>query len=214
MNFLSHHHLDSRYEDSLFNFGLLLPDLVGALNKKIRIKRLLDCTYNAEGRQILAGVNQHLRRDEDFHHSVFFNKVTKEIKGVLPAYGFGVRPYRPFFISHLLSELFLDRYFLKAYPASADALYADLDALEVSQIEVFLSQAGQQHNIQPFITFLEKFRELRFIYGYAQPESIIYSLNRIFERVRNPKFEFRKNEELYTFVHSIDAIIQAHVHHL
>jgi hypothetical protein len=126
------------------------------------------------------GFQKHLASDKIFHQCEDFVGFNKQITLILRESGI---PFpRDWFLAHILTELMLDRAILIGHPKIADELYTDLDAVHLSDLSLFLSEAGLTNTL-PFLNDFQKFKEVRYLESYTNSESIAYAVYRIAERV-------------------------------
>jgi hypothetical protein len=206
MNLLSHYFFDNIQGNHYYNFGLILPDLLGIYNRKWKYSAKSIPENDQHYTQINSGAIRHLQTDHEFHNSEWFENKRQEVKSLLYRQNLNFSPFRPFFISHILVELMLDRVILKKNIETADNFYADMDLINDNVIFNLLNKS----NFVPageFVSFFNRFRQHRYVYAYADNEKFIFSLNRIFSRVNNPIFEGEFKEILNHLIFETELLI-------
>jgi hypothetical protein len=206
MNFLSHYFFDNIPGNHYYNFGLILPDLLGIYNRKWKFSTKVIPKNDHHFSQINSGALRHLQTDHEFHNSDWFQIKRQEVKALLYKHNLNFSPFRPFFISHILVELILDRVILKKDIETAHHFYTDMDLINDEVIVSLLNKS----NFAPageFISFFNRFRQHRYVFTYADNEKFIFSLNRIFSRVNNPIFEGEFKEILIHLIFETEQLI-------
>lgn len=132
--------------------------------------------------QLLAGCKRHYQSDKIFHTSAFFEKYFSILNQMLKDVSFSPHFNRKWFIAHILFELLIDRTFVKKYPELVDGFYNDLNIITDEELMPFLHFYGMVNTSQ-FSDFLNHFREVQYIYQYADNNKFLYSLSRIMMRV-------------------------------
>lgn len=203
MNFLSHYYIDNIDEQVVHNFGLMFPDFMGMCNRGLHVNKIINQVDNVE---LMGGIQKHFSLDNLWHHHQVFDALRFKLKQILRQYGFSASPYRPFFITHIIAEIGIDRIIALNEPNKIDQLYKDVAVFEAQHMQVvhFLPTKNKLR----METFLETFIDAKYVYKYADNESFIYTLNRMFERVNNPILKFEKPAQLHNFVKQIDECIQ------
>jgi hypothetical protein len=184
MNFLSHYYLDSEKDNIYFNFGLILPDLMGIYR---RGWKLSSKQHKFDGipelREILRGVIKHYELDSVFHQSGFFRKFTDLMADQLNAEGEDLPTYKRHFIAHILLELIIDRVIIKKHKKVAVQFYNDLVRLDLEIIRKFF--LGEPPDLlEGFINLVNRFRFEQNLYKYLDNDIIVFSLNRVLARVK------------------------------
>lgn len=209
MNFLSHYHIHSREEDE-FNFGLLFPDFLGIVNRSYKLGQFLN-DYSNGSSAFIHGVDYHVRADAYWHSCTYFKEKCQLLKEVFQSHGFGERPYRPFFMTHVALELLIDRQIVRDQYHLGEGMYASLARVEQDFLgSLFLEKAETER----MLTFLKKFVEKRYVFLYADNELFVYALNTLFSRIGHPQLAFSNAENRDTFVYQLDHAINKDYTHI
>jgi hypothetical protein len=216
MNYISHYYTDNDPADPYFNFGLMLPDMLGTVHRGWKPITGKQYHFNSkEGSQIWQGFQRHLLADSIFHNTDFFSSQTRYIRNVLEQAGLVQPGLRLFFVAHVLLEIMLDRLIIKTHPDIPDRFYNDLAAVDEQAIAGFFSGLLSQVPERLFHS-LARFKEHKYLYSYAENEQLFFALNRIMERAGQtsysdnalPAFSFAVAEIEATFLPIFDEFFK------
>lgn len=187
MNFLSHFFFDSKGGNPYYNLGLILPDLMGMFRRGWKIPESEPPeTLSVSSLEIYRGLNTHHSADAFFHNSKFFKKYTRQLKRELTRNGIQ-NPHKPFFIAHVMLEVLIDRNLIKQDERLPEHFYKDLDFITKDSLVTFFNETDKWP--EGFWDLFQKFRTERYAYAYLDPKKVIYTLNRILDRARQPVIE-------------------------
>ncbi|MES2779655.1 MAG: hypothetical protein V4651_07120 [Bacteroidota bacterium] len=181
MNYLSHFIIDHTADDVYFNSALILPDITKRWVKTFNHPPPSN-DFTPNQHSLLRGCLRHYQRDKQFHGSSFFEGYQQRVNEYLKTQPFSVDVNRKWFIAHVLTELLIDRAFVKTFPGYVDAFYGSLTAMEDRELAGFLKQYGMADTTD-FFYFFNHFRSVQYIYYYADNNKFLYSLTRIMLRV-------------------------------
>lgn len=188
MNFLSHHFADAIENEHYYNLGLVLPDMMGTVQRRWRLPSSFalheDDVFTE---RIAEGTSRHLNVDAYFHSSAFFKEFTAIIREVFKKNKLDLPGVRLFFVAHIFLELMLDRLIILNYSAASPNFYFDLSKIENELLKPFFKLAGVE-NVTKFMDFFERFQTLKYLNHYIEDESLLYALNRIMQRAGQPVF--------------------------
>ncbi|MBI1184989.1 hypothetical protein GC194_12005 [bacterium] len=200
MNFLSHYYCH-RSASPHFNFGLLFPDFLGIVSRDYKL-HAFEKDYRSPDDDFYRGMKHHELADSLWHYHPYFNEKTHQIKALLAAFGMKDKPYRPFFMTHVMLELLLDRQLVLHENAIALSMYESLDEVE----QDFVAQLFTKDDLQQkFQAFFQNFRKNRYVLSYADNEMFVYALNRLFSRVNHPHIQTHEKD---IFVSELDKIVE------
>lgn len=181
MNYLSHFIIDHTAADHYFNSALIFPDICKRWIKTFNHPEpSKDFTLNQHS--LLNGCLRHYKRDKQFHASPFFEKYQQYVNNHLKTVNFTEAVERKWFIAHVLTELLIDRTFVRVYPQYVDAFYTSLTSIDNKELEGFLKYYGMVDSTE-FFNFFDHFRTVKYIYYYTDNNKFLYSLTRIMLRV-------------------------------
>lgn len=133
-------------------------------------------------RQVAGGIITHLRDDQWFHGSETFARMNLEFAVQLRDRLPGDAGFRPSFVGHILIEMLLDANYLIARPKIMAEYYNRFDDLPLEQIGDCVNRiTGKPTSAIP--ETLQRFAKTRFLYDYAEDESIMFRLNQVMNRV-------------------------------
>lgn len=181
MNYLAHHFFDRVPDDPLHNVGLILPDFSRSARgrRKLLLANVRSDIYGFAS--LLKGCHSHYVSDEWFHESLFFHILQDKISRILKENARLFSKQRPWFVSHILAELLLDRLIIKRFPGSLDLFYSDLQTVDIGTITQFLEACGKS-SFEQFTRHYRNFCESKFMYSYSDDEGLVYSLDRVIQR--------------------------------
>jgi len=195
MNYLTHFLIDGKQDRPYYNFGLILPDMVGVAKrgwKPAHTEALEASTGNTK--EIWLGYQQHIARDALFHNTHLFSYNTKRIRKELEQAGLAQEGVRLFFVAHVLLEILIDRHIIKTRRYVADRFYDTLAQIEEPEIRTFFDASGTEMP-ERFLEFFGKFQTSRYLYGYADDDGIYFSINRLLHRTKQTTYETEANKK-------------------
>lgn len=203
MNFLSHYQVHSR-DVHEFNFGLLFPDFLGILNRDYKLGQYKS-DYAGPSNHFVEGLDYHVRADAYWHDCVYFKEKCQLLKDVFTSFGFGERPYRPFFMTHVALELLIDRQLVLKDEAVCENMYHSLANVDSVFLDGLFQQRGETERM---LNFLKNFIDRRYVFSYGDNEMFVYALNRLFSRIGHPQLTFSNEENRDTFVYQLDHAVK------
>ena len=186
MNYLSHYFLDAKTGQPYYNFGLVLPDMLGASLRGWKPDLNIAGISDEKIVQLTNGIKQHYKVDAFFHSSAFFTENTVHIRKIFEANGFVQTGTRLFFVAHIFLEFMLDRFILQDQLHKAKHFYEDIYMVDAKILQSFLENTSTQ--TEGFFKFLESFLQHKYLYAYLQDERLFYALNRTLQRGRQQVF--------------------------
>ena len=181
MNYLSHFIIDQKAGEHYFNSALILPDISKRWIKTFR-HSTPSSLFTKYQHALLEGCLCHYKRDKQFHTSAFFEKYQDIINRALKSVPFTGDVQRKWFIAHILTELLIDRTFVKTFPEYVDLFYESLNTIDDVELKGFMGYYGLADSTE-FFKFFDQFRSVKYIYYYADNNKFLYSLSRIMMRV-------------------------------
>ncbi len=169
MNYLGHyvynHHVRRRAPEPYFVLGVALPDLWPRYSRRRRLRwrRVRQARpADATGRQLRAGLLNHVATDARFHALPCFNRWLGQLRGLLDHQTPGLLAD---FAAHLAIELALDHHLARTLPHCAEEFYDQLSRCESRQAQTQVgalagvATPGLAREIDAFITrrFLPRF---------------------------------------------------------
>lgn len=203
MNYLSHFIVDQKEGEYYFNSALILPDIAKRWVKTFQHPNP-SLSFSPNQRSLLAGCLRHYKRDKEFHASSFFEHYQHITNERLKSISFTGTVNRKWFIAHILTELLIDRCFVRQFPHLVDAFYESLNAISDEELAGFLKYYGVEDTTD-FFTFFNHFRSVRYIYYYTDNNKFLYSLGRIMMRVGLPDFNEKDSGLMLEAIQQIES---------
>lgn len=208
MNYFAHYFFDHKANNHYYNAGLVLPDFArsAAGNKHINTQIQHNQETHPHFHQLNQGSHQHYATDGFFHNSKFFHHCTKYIDGLFVAHNFPKDEQRLWFISHILFELILDRVLIKQHRHKLDDFYHALHSCQLQTIVDFLALSGKD-GTGNFTKFWHGFLEAQYLQYYLIDDKLLYSLNRILLRAKQPELNEAQTTAFFPLVHAAEEEI-------
>lgn len=172
--------------DPYFLAGTAVPDWLGAIDRRVRIRpRDAESAFD-HGDAVLArvarGIAQHHADDAGFHATDAFAELswrfTVEIRDLLPPDD-GLRPS---FLGHILVELLLDSVLIDEQPHLLDAYYHSMHEVEAWVVEEAVNRLAPRRT-ERLSVFIPAFTRERFLGDYSDDLKLHRRLNQVMKRV-------------------------------
>lgn len=204
MNYLAH---GIRFLDAPYLLaGTAVPDWLSVVDRKVRVRspaaaELLHDPDEAT-RQLAAGIVQHLDDDRWFHDSRVFAETNLqfavELRDCLP----GDEGFRPSFLGHIVIEILLDATLMQRDPASVDRYYEALGEVSAAKVQQVVNRIARVPT-EELQWWIERFREVRFLYDYLDDDKLLFRLEQVMRRVGLPPL----GQQLSSWLPSARAIV-------
>jgi hypothetical protein len=184
MNYLAHSLacLDDPYEVA----GAAIPDWLGMTRPRLRCRSRHALPFVDAADQRLAavarGVVRHHADDDWFHQTAAFGDLTLELARRIRAATGDSDGMRPSFLGHILVELLLDAAIMADDHSQVDRYYEALAEVEPTIIAQGVSLMTGA-DAAPLASIIERFIAMRFLYDYADDQSLTFRLNQVMRRV-------------------------------
>jgi acyl carrier protein phosphodiesterase len=204
MNFLAHYYFHADKDDNYFTVGLTMPDLLGFHSTRIRIsKNFLKNSGAAENdyniKCHIAGMMAHLFLDRWFHGAQFFKEHVNFIQDYFTGFNKKKETF-PNFFSHILVEIFIDRFLLKQEPDIADKFYQSYKNFNFFEV-VHLFSSMENFNKDKFLSLARDVSNSSFLKEYTDDKAVLAVLNRVAKRVNVPfTAEHSDDDEIVKFI--------------
>ena len=205
MNFLGHYVFDHQEGQSLFNAGLLGPDLIRNASKGQFKPNWKEEVHPLDWHR---GARKHLQRDAWFHQHPFFKILYSENRDSVRTAFESVQIPRFYFGLHVAIEMSLDKALLTLHPKAAQHMYSDL--------ETAFPQIAQWLNEQEFpqaIAGVERFIDSRYIERYQADSDLAYGLMRVYMQTGASRQEW-SNEQLTVVADIMGQLVKSNQKHL
>ena len=189
MNYLAHGY---RFlDDPLFVAGTAIPDWLRVAAPRIRarnrlVEQAMNDSQDPDFLSLCRGICQHHADDDVFHNSVIFQQLceqlAKQFRGLMPD------PYdhRPGLLGHIVTELLLDAELARRQPDLLENYYHTLSTVDADWIQ----QAVNSIVVRPadrLAEFIHIFRDIEFLYDYADNDRLTMRLNQVLKRAQLPQ---------------------------
>ncbi|HZZ26718.1 MAG TPA: hypothetical protein VFE46_01825 [Pirellulales bacterium] len=190
MNYFAHGY---RFiEDPYLLAGTAVPDWLSVADRRVRTRPSQAAEFaTASDPQVAAvarGIAQHHHDDAWFHNTEAFNQLSWKLavlcRDALPTEE-GVRPS---VLGHILLELLLDAALIERNPALLDKYYAAMETVDPTLIERTVN-ALARNTTDRLAWFIDRFRQVRFLYDYADDAKLLFRLNQVLFRVQLPPLQ-------------------------
>jgi hypothetical protein len=192
LNFLSHYFIHHKIDNHYFNLGLILPDLARGSIKKFKE---LNGDFSINHEQMLNGCFAHLEDDKKFHSSNFFETGTSICIDAIKSNADLKNIERKWFLGHILFEMMMDRLLIRHYHGIGKQFYADLNLIDISELDSFFKNQGLLET-ERLCRMFNHFREAGYILNYTDNNLFGYSLTRVMMRAGLPEISFHERRDL------------------
>lgn len=192
LNFLSHYFIHHKIGNPYFNLGLILPDLARGSIKKYKE---LNGDYSINHEHMLNGCFTHLEDDKKFHSSHFFETGTAICIDAIKSNSDLKNIERKWFLGHILFEMMMDRLLIRHYQGIGKQFYADLNLIDISELDGFFKNQGLLET-ERLCRMFHHFREAGYILNYTDNNLFGYSLTRVMMRAGLPEISFHERRDL------------------
>ncbi|EMI51757.1 hypothetical protein [Rhodopirellula sallentina] len=163
-----------------------IPDFLSVIDRKIRARARGAEPYLQSDdpimRAVARGIMTHVDDDRWFHGGETFARLNLEFAVALRDRLPGDSGFRPSFVGHILIEMLLDANYIIHQPSWAERYYDLFDVVPKEQIQVCVNRiSGKPTDRIP--ATLQRFADARFLYDYAEDESLLMRLNQVMARV-------------------------------
>jgi hypothetical protein len=184
MNFLSH--ALPYLEDPLLAVSTGIPDWLSVVDRKIRARGRMAQAHvesgDAELRRVAQGILRHIEDDRWFHGTEAFvdtnMRLAIGLRELLP----GDSGFRPTFVGHILIEIFLDSFWIRDDPSTAQRYYAAVESADSKTIQRCVNTITGKPT-QALVEVIERFADARFLYDYLDHDKLMMRLNQVMKRV-------------------------------
>jgi len=184
MNF--HCHALPFLDQPLLAISTGIPDWLSAVDRKIRAREKLAKPFleseDLELRLVARGITQHIKDDRWFHGTQAFAETNMQLavqlRDLLP----GDAGFRPTFVGHILTEMMLDRFWIRDDQTSADQYYAAIASVPATTIQRCVNVITGKPTDR-LAGVIERYSEVRFLYDYVDDDKLLFRLNQVMNRV-------------------------------
>lgn len=188
MNYFAHGH--SHIDRPYFLAGTAVPDWLGVVDRRVRLRRRHVAPFVDAPDQQLAdlarGILRHLDDDSWFHATRAFNELmwqlTAMFRTLLPEDG----GFRTSFLGHILVEILLDDALIAEDGRRLERFYAAVARVDPEVVQTSVRRmAGRTP--ERLAWMVSGFVRERFLWDYRDDGKLVYRLNQVMQRVKLPR---------------------------
>lgn len=142
-------------------------------------------TTSEDVRQIGLGILQHHQDDDIFHRCEPFQQLEGELGQEFRKHMPDKYDHRPGFLGHVVVELLLDDVLSSRDDTLLDRFYAAMSQVDPQLVESVVNQMSTKKT-DKLAWFIDKFMEVKFLYDYADDQTLFLRLNQVLKRVKLP----------------------------
>lgn len=207
MNYLAHGY---RFLDSpLFLAGTAVPDWLSVADRKVRVRsRHLTArrsSLSVDSEQLVGGMLQHLNDDDLFHRSGVFLMLESEIGSRFRFRMPDPFDHRPGFLGHIVTELMLDAVLAEQQPELLRRYYSAMSEVRSDLIQQTVNLVATRPT-ERLASFVDRFREVEFLYDYLSNRPLMTRLNQVLTRVTLPRLD----ETCLPVLHEARQLLRIH----
>ena len=184
------HALPFLNHDQYFSIGCAIPDWLGAVDRRCRVRRngaekfLLD--EDSLVANLAGGIVQHIDDDRWFHQGERFTKLSMEFSVELRELLVEDPGFRPGFVGHVIIELLLDGFLHKCNPGKLDHFYGLVENSDPEKIQAAVNQMATRPT-DKLASYFPIFLREKYLYDYLDDERLLMRMNFVLKRVKlNP----------------------------
>ncbi|MEQ1827339.1 MAG: hypothetical protein ABL921_15385 [Pirellula sp.] len=175
--------------DPYFAAGTCLPDWLGMVDRKVRVRRkeidivIADPTHDSISQLVARGIQQHLRDDNLFHNSVPFHSTSSSIAKLIQDQCEYESHHLPGFVGHILVELLLDASIENNQPGTLDLYYESIEQVCAVTLQHAVNAMANQAT-QNLTLFVDRYMNDKFLFDYLSNDRLLMRLNGVLRRTR------------------------------
>lgn len=177
--------------DPYFIAGTAVPDWMAVADRPVRVRGKLAEPVAASHDDprvaaVARGVIQHLDDDHWFHATRGFTEVTSELTRLFREALGPDHPTNCGFLGHIVTELLLDWVLIERNPGCLTRYYDVLREVDPYLVQSAVNQMtrGTTERLAGLITL---FIDERFLEDYADDDRLLWRLNMVMQRVKQPE---------------------------
>ncbi len=177
--------------DPYFIAGTAVPDWMAVADRPVRVRAKLAqpvAESHSDPRVTAAarGVLQHLHDDDWFHATRGFAEVTSELTRMFRQSLGPEHPTNCAFLGHIVTELLLDWTLIERHPGYLAQYYDLLRKVDAAVVQDTVNQIARG-TTERLAGLIPLFLEERFLEDYADDARLLWRLNMVMRRVKQPE---------------------------
>lgn len=174
-------------DDPYMAVGSCLPDWLGAVDRKVRVREKVAEPFCEDDDPLVAslakGIVQHHRDDHWFHQTDAFAQLSMQLSLECRQRLGDEAGFRPGLLGHIVIELLLDAYLESKYPGKLEAYYQLVESVDPEFVQDTVNRLAKKPT-DKLVWYFEVFLRERYIFDYADDKRLLYRMNRVFQRVK------------------------------
>ena len=173
--------------DDYFAIGCAIPDWLGAVDRRCRVRKN-GATKHLDSddpivASLAAGIIQHIDDDRWFHQTEAFTRLSMEFAIELREILADEPGFRPGFLGHIIIELLLDGYLHERHPGKMDRFYEMIFRSEPQVIQNAVNVMATRPTVE-LAGYFPIFLKIKYLYDYIDDEKLLMRTNHVLKRVK------------------------------
>ena len=205
MHFLSHYYVDRNKNNPLFVSGALLPDIAPHFTKTYNSKiRNREWNIDEPVASVHRGVLRHYELDAAFHSSLEFKESCTGAGMYMEREGLDREKYRFWFLSHIVTEMLIDRQLILEEPGLVNEYYEVLSSVDTNKLDAYLNLIVSNEEKSKILTNFIRFMEVRFLKYFESMDGAAEGIVRTVLRATGVAFSDEDRKRLIAALHNIE----------
>ena len=174
-------------DDPYMAVGASLPDWLGAVNRRVRVREQAAEKFVDESDSRVAalarGIARHHQDDRWFHQAPPFVDLSMRLAVESRSLLGQDAGFRPGLLGHIIIELLLDAYLDTNFPGRLEAYYQAVQSVSPELVQQTVNRIAK-HSTDKLTWYFDMFLRERYVFDYIDDQRMLYRLNRVFQRVR------------------------------
>lgn len=184
------HALPFLERDDYYAIGCAIPDWLGAVDRRCRIRRngaeKFRDSEDSIASSLAGGVIQHIDDDRWFHQSERFSELSMQFAVELRELLVEDPGFRPGFVGHVIIELLLDGILHQNNPGKLDRFYSIVESADPEKIQQAVNAMATRPT-EKLQKYLPIFLREKYLYDYLDDQRLMMRMNHVLKRVKlNP----------------------------
>jgi hypothetical protein len=174
------------HADPHFIVGTSLPDWLGMIDRKSRVRRERAVEFEGHDepslQQLSRGIVQHHDDDRWFHESQSFAEIhvalTRELARLLT----NEKTFRPYFVAHIVLEMLIDAELTVIDRGRLDQYYRQIQCVDAESLQTLVNRIAPRPTTK-LAAFVARFMHERFLYDYLRDEGVAFRVHRMLSAI-------------------------------
>lgn len=175
--------------DPYFAVGSCLPDWLGAVDRKVRVREKASEAFFQDGDDNVAslakGIAQHHQDDHWFHQTHAFSMLSMQLSLECRERLGDEAGFRPGLLGHIIIELMLDAHLDAKFPGKLQTYYEAVESVNAEFVQETVNRIATK-STSKLVWYFEVFLRERYLFDYADDDRLLYRMNHVFKRVKLP----------------------------